>query len=184
MSSVLLLSGNCRELRVPPTGVGLEPLVRSSHFKKQQGKHLAIKCLDHLPWQLSFRPFPLTFSDFPRALYPIVSLHQQSSSSTFCPWGLPLGATAPSHSDFFQPGPDSWRRGLPAPHWLEEALLYSCLWLIVSLRPDILQDFLHKQPERLRGTEGASGWNTCSIEVRCRIPFDFNRVRVLPCSFN
>lgn len=75
-------------------------------------------------------------------------------------------------------------RGLPSPHWLEEALLYSCLWLIGSPRPDILQDFLHKQPERLRGTEGASGWNTCSIEVRCKILFDFYRVRVLPCSFN
>lgn len=156
---LLPFSTNRRELCGPPSGEGWALLIRSSHFKQQLGNYLPFKCSDNLPLQHSFRPFPLTFN------YLHIALPQLQ------PWvcGVAFLASPYTHGGCHseaQPHP-AWTcssldlfpegKGLLALHQWREALLYCCLWLIGSLRPDILQDILHKHPGKLSGTEGASG---------------------------
>lgn len=172
---------NWREQCGPPSGKSWAPLVRSSNFKQQLGKHLAFKCSDHLPLQHSFRPFPLTFNYF-HVISPPLHLCTPKAPPpplSHIHGGCNLEPQTHPSLDLFPEG-----KGPPALLRRGEALFYCCLWLIGFLRPDILQNSLHKQPGKLRGTERASGWMAYSIEVRCKTPFDFSGVRVLPYSFN
>lgn len=144
-------NGNWRELCGPPSGEGWAPLVRSRHFKQQLGKHLAFKCSDHLPLQHSFGPFPLTFNYLLVALPPLRPCVRRAAPPPlpYTHGGCHLEPQPHPSLDLFPEG-----TGLPAPHRRGEALLYCCLWLIGSPRPDILQDSLHKQPGKQGDRKG------------------------------
>lgn len=127
----------------PPRREGWAALVKSRPFKEQLGKHLTFKCCDPcLTAQL--QALSLWLQLLSRSCF------LAHAGRLLCPSLRPVEAAAWSHGCS-----PTWACILKA--LAIGALLFCCLWLIGSLRPDILQDSSHRQPGKLRGTERAWG---------------------------